>query len=220
MRVAGKLTDKDWKELACNLKPEENENWGNAFQFFEERIRTRYLEPIQAILDIKKSDGEGFAVVNLQCSLIETLESFINGWVYNPDNGKWFNKSIKNGYAQIDGRRLKKNQDIFNSFFSNRSPIKELQICGEDFFRNVRCALLHETQTKSTWKIKKCSLANESYCESPTSKIIYRDQFQRDLERVIKDYKKAIIEGKDFDEITSKDLRENFKAKFCHLSKQ
>src|SRR5690554_423641 len=172
---------------------------------------------------MNKYEGEGFAIVNLQCSLIETIESFINGWIYSNKTkdgfikNKWHHKKkiVKNA----ENKDLT-NIDIFNSFFSNRSPIKELQICGEDFFRNVRCALLHETQTKSTWKIKKCSLATESYCESPTSKIIYRDQFQRDLERVIKDYKKAIIERKDFDEITSKDLRENFKAKFCHLSKQ
>ena len=88
MIVAGTLTDKDWKELACTLKPEENKNWGNAFHFFEERIRTRYLEPIQSILDMEKYEGEGFAIVNLQCSLIETIESFINGWIYNQKENK------------------------------------------------------------------------------------------------------------------------------------
>ena len=83
MRIAGQLTVKDWEELKSILKPEENENWDNAFHFFEERIRTRYLEPIQSILDMERYEGEGFAAVSLQCSLIETIESFINGWVYN-----------------------------------------------------------------------------------------------------------------------------------------
>ncbi|SHI60853.1 hypothetical protein SAMN04488096_10315 [Mesonia phycicola] len=104
MRVAGTLTVNDWKELTYILKPEKNENWGNAFHFFEERIRTRYLEPIQAILEIEKYNGEGFAAINLQCSLIETIESFINGWVYNSSNNKWYDKKIENGYAQMGGK--------------------------------------------------------------------------------------------------------------------
>lgn len=222
MRIAGKLTIKDWQELESILKPKENKNWGNAFHFFEERIRTRYLEPIQAILDIKKSEGEGFAIVNLQCSLIETIESFINGWVHNSANNKWYDKKIENGYAQMDGKRLKKNHDIFISFFSKRSPFKELQICGEDFFRNVRCALLHETQTKNNWFIRKDSSKISSYEYANGEKTIYRDQFQKDLKLVVEDYKKAIIEGRKYGkgEISTKVLRENFKAKFCHLSKQ
>src|SRR5690554_3867198 len=82
MRIAGKLTIKQWKELEQTLNNREDVCWEYAFRFFEERIETRYLEPIEAILNIGNNKGEGFAVVNLQCSLIETIESFINGWVY------------------------------------------------------------------------------------------------------------------------------------------
>lgn len=221
MRVAGTLTNKDWKDLEYILKPKENENWGNAFHFFEERIRTRYLEPIQAILDMEKYEGEGFAVVNLQCSLIETIESFINGWVHNSAKNKWYDKKIENDYAQMDGKRLKKNSSIFISFFSKRSPFKEQRICGEEFFKYVRCALLHQTQTKNNWFIRKNSSKISSYECKNGEKIIYRDQFQRDLEVIIKNYKKAIIEEAEFDEkISTKDLRANFCAKFNHLCKQ
>lgn len=222
MRIAGKLTIKDWQELKSILKPEENKNWGNAFHFFEERIRTRYLEPIQSILDMERYEGEGFAAVSLQCSLIETIESFINGWVHNSINNKWYDKKIENGYAQMDGKRLKKNTSIFISFFSKRSPFKEQRICGEEFFKYVRCALLHETQTKKNWFVRKNSSKILSYdCENG-EKIIYRDQFQRDLEILIEDYKKAIIEGEKFGEgeISINDIRENFCAKFNHLCNQ
>ena len=34
MRIAGELTIKDWQELESNLKPEENENWGQCISFF------------------------------------------------------------------------------------------------------------------------------------------------------------------------------------------
>jgi hypothetical protein len=225
MRVAGKLTDNNWKQLACILKPEENENWGNAFHFFEERIRTRYLEPIQSILDMERYEGEGFAAVSLQCSLIETIESFINGWVYNAkkdekeelEKNSWYKNTLhkENRIGSVNSA------EIFISFFRKRLPFKKMNVDGLLFYQEVRCPLLHETQTKSNWIIKKCSSATKSYCESPSSKIIYRDQFQRDIETVIDDYKKAIIEGTEFDKkISTKNLKENFCAKFNHLCKQ
>ena len=99
LRIAGNLTIKDWEDLEKKLDQNNDELWSLAFHFFEERIRTRYFNPINAILDLKLNKGEGFAVVNLQCSLIETIESFINGWVYNNDNSTgisigWYDKLI------------------------------------------------------------------------------------------------------------------------------
>ena len=79
MRIAGNLTISNWLELSINLKCDSYDDWSIAFQYFEERIKTRYINPIKSILDIGYNLGEGFAVVNLQCSLIETIESFING---------------------------------------------------------------------------------------------------------------------------------------------
>ena len=67
MRIAGKLTIKDWQNLKSILKPEENQNWGNAFHFFEERIRQEIFRNLKYrhILDMEKYEGEGFAIVNL-----------------------------------------------------------------------------------------------------------------------------------------------------------
>ena len=53
MKIAGELTTKDWKDLEEKLEPNNDELWGLAFSFFEERIKTRYLNPINAILDLK-----------------------------------------------------------------------------------------------------------------------------------------------------------------------
>ena len=79
MKIAGNLTISNWNKLSKNLNCLSNNNWSDAFQYFEERIKTRYINPIKSILEIGDNLGEGFAVVNLQCSLIETIESFING---------------------------------------------------------------------------------------------------------------------------------------------
>lgn len=83
MKIAGYKTIKDWVSTSNKLKPSYNNHWEEAFTFFEKRIYTRYINPINAIINLKKNNGEGFAVVNLQCSLIETIESFISGIIHN-----------------------------------------------------------------------------------------------------------------------------------------
>ncbi len=175
---------------------------GESVPFFEERIRTRYLKPIEAILAINDNLGEGVAVVNLQCSLIETIESFYNGWIYK------FPK-----FFLIDGTSPAgiKNGDIFISFFSKRHPFNSTapQINGMEFYRNVRCGLLHETQTKNGWVIR--SKEEVFYKEADGKKIIYRSDFQSALTIVIGNYKFDIIKGIDTD------LRSNFIAKFDHI---
>ena len=222
MRIAGKLTIKQWEELDKTLNNKENVCWEYAFRFFEERIETRYLKPIEAILNMEDNKGEGFAVVNLQCSLIETIESFINGWVYNATKTEdkkgntWYSEDKIAEYRK--GKELK-NIDIFVSFFDNREPFKSYKIKGDDFYNDVRCGLLHETQTKNGWKIK---ANNKDNTVSITNdKTIYRESFHRDIKKVIKNYKSAIVERKDFDDnISVCSLRQNFRDKFNHICNQ
>ncbi|MFM7896133.1 MAG: hypothetical protein ACKO8L_09445, partial [Flavobacterium sp.] len=143
MQIAGKLTIENWEELEKKLNPKKDENWDLAFNFFEERIKTKYLNPIHVIQKMKDNSGEGFAVVSLQCSLIETIECFIKGIIYeHPNFILPNNKIFKKG-----------SQGIFKSFLKFRSPFCNLNVDGEDFYKSVRCALLHETQTKQGWKI-------------------------------------------------------------------
>jgi len=215
MQIAGNLTIQNWKDLVgvenkLKIHCCDNEKWDKVYEFFELRISTRYLKPIDAILNMKSYKGEGFAVVNLQCSLIEMIESFINGWIYSHKPRGWF----KNGQKS----EVINNACIFKSFFANRINIKDLKIDGGDFYDFVRCGLLHETQTKNNWRIildkEKKGL---SYDEKDGKKIIYRENFQRDLKILIEEYKKAIIYGEKFCDIEPKVLRENFIAKFNHI---
>jgi hypothetical protein len=57
-----------------------NQNGGLAFDiFFYTRIKTRFLNPIDWILEKRHDKGEGFSVVALQRILIEFLEAFYQG---------------------------------------------------------------------------------------------------------------------------------------------
>lgn len=217
IEIAGKKTIKEWRELVGTKENPKidyvsNENWEKIFAFFKERIRTRYINPINVILKMSDKSGEGFAVVNLQCSMIEMIESFINGWVYIHKPRGWYRNNQKSEVIN--------NSCIFKSFFSNRF-IKNLKIDGGDFYDSVRCGLLHETQTKNNWKIKlDTEKTGLSYEEKDGFKIIYRENFQRDLEILIKQYETAIINGEEFCKINPLELRENFISKFNHICKE
>ena len=217
MKIAGNLTISNWNELSKNLNCENDDNWGLAFYFFEERIRTRYINPIKSILEIGDNLGEGFAVVNLQCSLIETIESFINGC-----NSEYNSRKRKTQWKKGVTIIFNSNKEIFISFFNNRTPFKELNIDGGLFYQDVRCGLLHETQTKNNWKIK-CDTAESglAYQEinnrNIVEKIIHRENFQIYLEKLIARYRISIITRADFDGIPACELRENFIAKFSHI---
>ncbi|EKT4547041.1 hypothetical protein JE955_001064 [Flavobacterium psychrophilum] len=210
MKIAGNLTINDWEEIEKKLKPNYNNYWDDAYDFFELRICTRYLKPINAILNLKSFKGEGFAAVNLQCSLIEMIEIFINGWVFDYPN-----------FINPKGIILNENDKIFKSFFSNREPFKNYfpKIIGKRFYVDVRCGLLHEAQTKNNWKIKKGIKNGNAYEFDGNFKIVYRENFQRDLNILLEIYKNAIINGVEFDGIPSCELRENFIAKFNHICK-
>ncbi|POY40294.1 hypothetical protein C3L50_06515 [Flavobacterium alvei] len=218
MKIAGELTIKDWEDLEKKLVLNNDELWGLAFHFFEERIRTRYLNPINAILDLKINNGEGFAVVNLQCSLIETIESFINGWKYEHPH-----------YIKMDGDSFKGNKNVFMSFFKNHNAFKIMESKAYDFYINVRCACLHETQTKNGWTI--LSDTEQTKLVFNGEKIIFRENFQKELENIIAKYKLAIQIGTSYKNIAqaintgnsfenlekNTELRDNFKAKMKHI---
>lgn len=215
IKIAGNLTIQQWSELVTTLHQGKDEKWDLAFRFFEERIRTRYLRPIHTILKMNDNLGEGFAIVSLQCSLIETIESFINGCIHEYDM-----KSEKLKWKRNRKIIFHSNRSIFKSFFEKRSPFSKFKISGNQFYEYVRCPILHETQTKNNWKIRQdVDKTGLSYLENEDEKIIYRENFQRDLEILIENYKNALINGLEFDGILSNVLRENFIAKFNHICK-
>lgn len=222
MKIAGSLTISNWLELSNNLKCDSDDDWSLAFQYFEERIITRYINPIKSILDIGDNLGEGFAVVNLQCSLIETIESFINGC-----NSEYNRKIRKTQWKKDTNIIFNSNKEIFKSFFDKRKPFVDYdkKIDGVEFYQDVRCGLLHETQTKNNWKIKcdssKSALAyDEVKNGDKVEKIIYRENLQLALEELILNYKKAIINRTIFDEFSACELRNNFRDKFNHICKE
>jgi len=82
--IAGELTVDDWNAFKVKLEIDgETDSWKQAYDdFFLMRLKTRYFTPINLMMRQLGKAGEGFSIVALQCSLIEFLESTVEGKSY------------------------------------------------------------------------------------------------------------------------------------------
>jgi len=91
------------------------------------RFEERYLDPI---LDSPKRHG--FAVLAIGCLMVEALESFRQGW---PTTDR-------------------KSEAAFCGFFQNHEQFRDLQPVAHEFYRAVRCAILHQAETTHGWRVR------------------------------------------------------------------
>lgn len=170
--ISGRKTAADWFAVQGSLIVGQSQGWQNAFNdFFLERLKLRYLNPIAALQSSGESQGEGFSIVAIQCSLIEFLESTIQGVNY-----KYVPRGQRPGPHEYSASK-----DIFVSFLSKRAPFSTTfeAASAEDFYASVRCGLLHEARTKNGWRIWAANATG--IVADIKQKILYRDNFQTDL---------------------------------------
>jgi hypothetical protein len=185
--IAGRRTIKDWKAFRPTLIPGgDPKPWEKAANdYFDARLVSRYLTPIETLQQSGSQRGEGFSIVAVQCSLIEFLESTVQGTSYRY-------VPRRKGVPPLGQYEYSSSGDIFVSFLVNRPPFKNdyTEDIARDFYESVRCGLLHEARTKNGWTI----LAKNSGGQTidANRKIIYRDNFQTALLAFVEWYKGAL----------------------------
>lgn len=147
-RIAGHRTNEDWNKLDLS-EVNNNAAWKKAAEIFETRITKRFLDPIQALIDVdrahyeklkseKKKKAEiveeqhtfGFAIMCLDCMLIETLQGAKDGLAnHEVKSRQLFQKFI----GQTIDTKLIENQ--------KKDDIKKA--IQNDFYHKVRCELMH-----------------------------------------------------------------------------
>jgi hypothetical protein len=180
--IAGRRSRKHWRSFGKGLAPGGDPDlWRRAAcDYFHTRVATRYLDPIAAIMKLKRNQGEGFSIVAIQCSMIEFLESTVQGvsYCYRP----W------GSATQLSAHEYSDSQLLFVDFLRKREPFKEdfkTKRIAQDFYVGVRCGLLHEAKTKNAWLIQ----ANgPAVIGLQPKKILYRNNFQKALEEFIRSY--------------------------------
>ena len=121
IKLASKFTIEDYEQLENDVNKEGIAN------FVFNRLSERYLIPLEKVpLKFKN----GFSIMANACLLIETYESFIQGW------------------QDTKAPRLP-----FNSFFKREEGFKDFKYEARNFYKDVRCGILHQGETKGGWKI-------------------------------------------------------------------
>jgi hypothetical protein len=183
IQIAGSKTVDDWKAFQKELIVGGIQaQWVEAFDgYFYKRLSLRYLEPIRVLQDNGTFQGEGFAIMAIQCSLIEFLASTIEGCNY-----RYTHK------GPLGPHEYSNSSQLFTNFLTQRLPFnKEFpEALARDFYEGVRCGLLHEARTKNGWTIS--ADGPKGTIVDLREKIVYRNNFQEALLTFIKWYKGAL----------------------------
>ncbi len=138
----GNWEDDHWKALTLDSESD----WETAFEIFEDRINYRYLDAIrvlQANDDAHYRDycqrRFGFAMMALDCLLIETLAQFYDG-LQDSDEARKPPLQLNN--AQFYTRFLTQRSFVLKTVFAP----KPKAACA--FYRTIRCGILHQAETK------------------------------------------------------------------------
>ncbi len=118
------------QELINSKNPEDKPK---VAKFIKCRLSSKYLFPFE---NQDKDEKSGFAMMACYCLLIETLQAF--------REGKDQTERQQNGCA-------------FCHFFRNETenPLGVFENIATDFYKNVRCGLLHQGETSNGWKIRR-----------------------------------------------------------------
>lgn len=201
--IAGYRTVKDWQVLKKQLdEGGDPELWQKAFQdFFMERLKTRYFEPIEAIDQIRSHAGKGFAIMTIFCSLLEFLESTIQGRKY-----------VRKRKEDCGKDEYSDSGEMFQDFLQHRPPFTtqfgQNPKLAEQFYKNVRCGLLHEARTKHEWKINVAQSSATSVIDEQ-QKIVYWDNFRKAVDIFLEEYRAELLQNGAW--------QEAFKVKFDGL---
>lgn len=133
------------------------------------RLHSRYIKPFLFKNDqFKKEYKNGFSIMANCCLLIETFQSFKNGW--GDSNGK-------SGQA-------------FREFFETDKNFIELKSKGKIIFENIRCGILHQGETTNGWRIAR---NNRLLVEGKTIDSVV---FIKRLEKSLIDYRETLKAAK------------------------
>lgn len=107
-----------------------DKNRNEIADFINERFSERYIMPIK---NLNPKEKHGFSIMAVSCLMIESLESF------------------KLGYKDTKY----KSKETFAKFLSTEPEFIDFIGNEDEFYTNVRCGILHQSETTNGWKIRR-----------------------------------------------------------------
>ncbi len=187
MRISTKYEAKDWHELTFQSEDE----WHRAIDIFLDRIRERFLNPIDMI---ETYEYAGFAVMALDCLLIEMLQQFRKGRYRTPSG------QSKEFFVNF------LTETSFGKFFDERKATL--------FYRQIRCGILHQAELRGSSKILIDSeVPLVQYAPDEKGLIVNRKLFHEQLAKELYSYVDLLRVA------SNAEARENFLTKMKSICK-
>jgi hypothetical protein len=136
----------------------EDKNQNKIADFVFERFSERYINPIKKL---DPNEKHGFSIMAISCLMIESLESFKSGF-----------KDTK-----------KKSKKTFIKFLKTELEFKDFSGFEESFYTDIRCGILHQSETTNGWKIRRTGKLFDN-----KTKTINATKFLEKLEKTLKNY--------------------------------
>lgn len=193
LRIAPSRFGGDWRvKDYWEIDFETEEGWQRAITIFEDRIQGRFLKVIEQIEDYPYA---GFAIMALDCLLIETLQQFWEGVDETPSrNSRIY---FKNFLCRTK----------FNQHFKDQM--------AENFYQWIRNGILHQAEIKGSSRLlirDKLPLIKST--QDGNGLIINRRKFHARLVAEFNNYVENLrAASKD------SDIRKNFKKKMDFICK-
>jgi len=185
MQISSNYLAGDWKKLSF----ESEEDWQTGISIFIDRVKGRFLDPID---HIDKCAFAGFAVIALDCLLIEMLQQFRAGVYRTPAN------QSKDFYVNF------LTTTSFGEYFDERQAVL--------FYRQIRCGILHQAELRGSSKIA-TEGAMVVYSSDNQGLIVNRLDFHKQLLMVLDQYASSLRDSKNVD------IREKFIKKMRSICK-
>lgn len=188
MRISPHYNVDHWNRLTFKTE----RDWREGIRIFADRIEGRFLKVVAMI---ECYEHAGFAVMALDCLLVETLQQFREGKEETP---RAKSKEYFVGFLT---------DKAFGSFFTREM--------AERFYDQIRCGILHQAETKENSKLR---IGVDTPLVEPTSDgrglIINRKLFHHRLVCVFEEYLASLGDSSQVE------LRENFRKKMDHICRK
>ncbi len=174
-KLGSGLTIASWERISGGLEPGiYDRNWEIVISAIEDRFTARFIEPADAIQSWDKKatsafpGGRGFAIVALDCLLLESLNGYETG-------------SSSNATAATFHKLLTTKSQFAKSF----SPLPRAKAFGWA----VRHGLLHDGETRQGWIIRQGTIGGPLVQSLPDNRVVlYRDAFHAAVKACLAEY--------------------------------
>ena len=187
MKISPKYTDENWRTLELSVDSPQSK-WQEAVGILHDRIDGRFLKFVR---QIEANEFAGFAVMALDCLLIETLQQFREGQEETPrgQSGCYF-------YSFLT-------ETSFGKWFNKEK--------AKMFYDQIRCGILHQAEVKGSSLIKINTPCLVQVTDDGEGLIIDRNLFHQQLKQ---EFEKYIQELGD---PSNSQLRQKFKKKMDYI---